>query len=361
MKNRFFYFPFLIAITVIFIICSLFSGCYTLTQGITMLGYLSRAVPLEQLDDDTFVSLVMDIRSFASEYLGLAESKNYTKYVELDRSFLASVVSASAKDSFTRYEWNYPVVGRMPYKGFFDLKGAQKERDRLERKDLDVWIRSVDAFSTLGWFNDPLYSYMRNYSPDRLAELIIHEQVHATVFFRGQVQFNEELAQFIGSEGARLYMEMRYGLNSDEYRKMLVSEIDSRSYIAFLQELIEELDVLYAAGNPSHNRSGSSSVTGHSGREEILMEKEKIIYAAKVRFDAEYDERFLSDNFRGFTRLPVNNAYLDLFRLYYDEDNFYIDLYERSGSNLPAFIAAAKTLNAKSGDFRNQLENALLQ
>ncbi|MDR1100277.1 MAG: aminopeptidase, partial [Treponema sp.] len=199
-----------------------FSGCYTLTQGTAMLGYLARAVPLESLLEDgdsafgsaaeenrRFVELVHDIRRFAIDELGLAASENYTTYVAIDRDYLAAVVSASAADSFDRHEWWFPVVGSVPYKGFFSAAGARKERVKLEKRGLDVWVRGVDAFSTLGWFQDPLYSYMRSYPPDRLADLLIHESVHATVFLKGHVQFNEELAEFIGSEGARLYMESR--------------------------------------------------------------------------------------------------------------------------------------------------------
>jgi predicted aminopeptidase len=345
-KFKLYHLPVFINVVILLLLCGLFSGCYTLKQGMTMLGYLNRAVPLEQIGDDEFLRLVMDIRGFAANELNLAMSRNYTRYVELDRNYLAAVVSASAKDSFRRHEWSFPIVGRLPYKGFFNIEDARRERTRLERKNLDVWIRGVDAFSTLGWFRDPLYSYMRYYSPAWLAELIIHEQVHATVFIRGQIQFNEELASFIGSEGARLFMETRFGKDSCEYRKMLDSKADSQSYIAFIQELIAELNILY-----------NSSLS----RTEILTEKENIINRAKLRFDEEYESRFLSDNYRGFSELQINNAYLELFRLYYAEDNFYADLYERSGRNLPAFIAAAKTITRRGGNPRQQLENALLK
>jgi predicted aminopeptidase len=345
--------------------CVLLSGCYTLKQGGTFIGYLGKAVPLESLlkvktGDDAesiadaeknrrFVERVQDIRRFAQEELGLNMTKNYTRYVQLDRSYLAAVVSASATDSFTRHEWRYPVVGVMPYKGFFNVKDARKERAKLEKKGLDVWVRGVDAFSTLGWFKDPLFSYMRDYSPDRLADLIIHESLHATVFIKGQVQFNEELAEFVGTEGARLYMAFRFGVDSAEYQAMFTGKEDHNKYVAFMQEVIAELQTLY---------------NSDSERETILSEKERIIAAAKERFDAEYESRFDNENYRGFSAAPVNNAYLELYRLYYSEDSFFADLYERSGSDLPAFIAAAKTMPKKGsgvskGDGRERLAIAL--
>jgi len=324
--------------------CALLSSCYTVKQGVTLLRLMNRAVPLEKTDNEEFINLVNDIRKFAMEDLGLAMSKNYTRYVELDREYLAAVVSASEKDSFRRHEWHFPVVGAMPYKGFFNIEDARKERAKLEKKDLDVWVRRVDAFSTLGWFKDPLYSYMRNYSVGRLADLIIHELVHATVFIKGQIKFNEELAEFIGSEGAKLYVESRYGTDSEEYRESFLSDNEDKKYVDFIQELIAELDKLYSS---------------EADRESKLKQKEAIITAAKERFNAEYETRFSSDNYRGFSSLPVNNAYLELYRIYHAQDNFYSDLYESSGKNLSAFVAAAKTIT-KKGDPRTQLEKALI-
>jgi predicted aminopeptidase len=271
-------------------------------------------------------------------------SKNYTRYVDIDRNYLAAVVSASAKDSFRRHEWHFPVVGAMPYKGFFNIEDARKERSKLEKKDLDVWVRTVIAFSTLGWFKDPLYSYMRDYSTGNLADLIIHELLHATVFIKGKVNFNEELAEFIGNEGSRLYMEKRFGTDSEEYRERFTSEDDHKKFIDFIHELIAELEALYASGFE---------------KEQILKEKELIISKAQKRFEQEYESRFSSERYRNFSSIPVNNAYLDLYRLYNADDNFYEDLYERSGRNLVRFISAAKTIT-KKGNPREQLEKALL-
>ena len=349
-KICFFSFPFVLC-SLLSVLCYLFSSCYTVKQGTVMLGYLGRAVPLESLlepekgglqtnetekaeieKDRQFVQRVQDIRRFATEELGLNLGKNYTRYVKIDRDYLAAVVSATAADSFTRHEWKYPVVGALPYKGFFNLKDALKERAKLEKKGLDVWIRGVDAFSTLGWFRDPLYSYMRDYPVDRLAELIIHESVHATVFIKGQAQFNEELAEFIGTEGAGLYTESRFGVDSEEYRAMIIWKKDNLRYVTFIKELAAELEAVYKSG---------------ADRDDKLREKERIINAAKERFDAEYENNFHSEIFHGFSGLPVNNAYLEMFRLYYAEDDFFAELYEKHGKNLPGFIAAAKAMPKK--------------
>jgi len=345
--------PVLLSIVFVVVIGAVFSGCYTIRQGTTFLGYLNRAIPLEELasregateEDIAFVRRVENIRHFAFNYLGLDGYRNYTRYVALDRNFLAAVVSASAADSFDRHYWWFPVVGRMPYKGFFNIDGARRERERLERRGLDVWIRGVGAFSTLGWFRDPVFSFFREYSERQLADLIIHELVHATVWLNNHAQFNEQLAQFIGVEGARQFLE-RMGIAEDDEEEAR-RRADRTTYFAFIQGLIAELEELYASDLP---------------REEILIQKDKIISAAQIRFEAEYDDLFYTDTFRFFIDLPVNNAYLDLFRLYHEEDHFFRELFERSGSDLPAFIAAARTLNPRQrrgADPRVEFERAL--
>ncbi|MCL1817450.1 MAG: aminopeptidase [Spirochaetaceae bacterium] len=331
----------------------LFSGCYVLRQGTTMLGYLNTAVPLESLQESAdeeerlFAQRVTDIRDFAAA-LGLERNSNYTTYVEIDRKYLAAVVSASHRDSFTRHEWWFPVTGSVPYKGFFSEEEAKEEARCLQSKDLDVWVRRVDAFSTLGWFSDPLYSYMKSYPLRRLAGLIIHEQVHATVYVAGASRLNEQLAEFVGTEGARLYMAHTFGEASEEYAAMMNEEEDARAFLVFIRGLIAELQELYAGDSP---------------REEKLRRKELAIAAAQKRFEENYAELFRTPSYRGFSRLAVNNAYLELFRLYYAEDNYFADIYEGSGRDLKKFIAAARVAADAANTeeaFRPLLEKALL-
>ena len=208
----------------------------------------------------------------------------------------------------------------------------------------------MDAFSTLGWFRDPLYSYMKNYSEHNLADLIIHELLHATIYLKSHSQFNEELAEFVGTEGARLYMEKlrageTSGSTSETWSNENDAKTDSQTFRAFIRGLIEELEVIYKSEIP---------------RDEKLLLKEKIILEAKQRFKENYDTIFLTDNYRNFVDLPVNNAYLELYRLYYGENLYFKELYERSGYDLPKFIAAAKAIKVKrNGDPKAELEKAL--
>jgi len=246
------------------------------------------------------------------------------------------VVQACAKDSFTSYYWRYPVVGKLPYKGFFNPEDAKKEAERLTGKNLDVIVRHVDAFSTLGFFKDPLYSFMKDYSPARLADLVIHESTHATVFLRGEARFNEELAEFIGTEGAKLYIESRFGKDSKEYREMTEREEDNAAFVEYIQSLITKLDSFY-----------KSAASGGLPAEEILAGKEKIILEFQKEFESAYDSVFKSGAYKSFSSLHINNAYLSLYMLYYGHGDSLKEIYIQCGSNLKAFIELAKKLTPK--------------
>ncbi|MDR2841941.1 MAG: aminopeptidase [Spirochaetaceae bacterium] len=343
--------PVIFSSVILLALAFVFPCCYTLKQGGIMLGYLGSAVPVENLvkkDPSNekireFVDNIADIRRFSIEVLGLKNTKNYTKYVVLDRDYLAAIVSAADKYSFQRYQWTFPVVGKVPYKGFFVPQDARKEAEKLEKKDLDVWIRKVTAFSTLGFFRDPLYSYMIDYPIDEIANLIIHESLHATVFVAGNMDFNEELAEIIGNEGSKLYIETRFGANSEERQAMYERQKDSETFVRLIQDLISQLEQVY-----------NSDIT----KEEMLLRKETTISSFMLQFADHYDENFSTENLRHFPALSINNAFLDLYRLYHKKESRLEQLYLGSGSDISKFISAAKQIKGTK-DPTAQLEKAL--
>jgi predicted aminopeptidase len=144
------------------------------------------------------------------------------------------------------------------------------------------------------------------------------------------VDFNEELAEFIGSEGARLYIEERFTLDSDEYKSIFTSKENSLVLINFLQKLIAELDAMY------------NDVT--LSRDEKLSRKQTIIAAYKKTFRDDYDTMFSNDNYKSFADVEINNAFLELYRLYYSPENYFKALYEKYNCSLQTYIRAAKTL-----------------
>jgi predicted aminopeptidase len=333
------------------------SGCatqlgYLAKQGEYLLRYSSGTVPVNALlqssatpaDTRDFLLRVSEIKSFAVGNVGLRNNENYTRYKDIDRDHLVDVVSACDAVSFAPYLWSYPFLGKLPYKGFYERADAEAEGARLKKEGYDVIIRSVDAFSTLGFTKDPLYSFMKKYSPFQLASLIIHEQTHATLFVNGQPQFNEELATFVGDEGALEWLSARYGKDSEEYRAAVAEDEDTQTFISLLQTLSRELEDLY---------SGSGT------RPEKLARKAEIIEDFKTRFSEDLASRFHSTAYKDLGKIPLNNAYLALYRLYSDDIPVLRAYWAlRCGGDLRRFVQAAKYL-AGHGDVKALMRQGL--
>jgi predicted aminopeptidase len=335
----------------------LLSGCatqvgYLAKQG----GYLFRdgsgARPVDQLlkapttpaDTREFLLLVEEIKAFAFREVGLRDNGNYRRYKELSRDHLVDVVSACDAASFTPYMWQYPFLGKLPYKGFYERPDAEAEAARLKKEGWDVVTRPVDAFSTLGFTKDPLYSFMKKYPAFELASLIIHEQTHATMFVKGQPQFNEELAVFVGDEGAFEWMRERYGPQSKEYLDAVDQQADSATFIGLLSGLSEELRAVYK---------------GPQLREEKLSRKAEIIDDFQKRLGGELAARFRTEGYRGLGKIRLNNAYLSLYSLYTDDVPLLQSYWERRcGSDLRTFMQAAIALS-KKGDVKAQMRAEL--
>ena len=327
----------------------LFSGCYLLKQGTYLLNYNSRSRPIEKVlaqesisgDVGVMLSMVQEIRRYAVEEIGLEDNRNYTRYLEMDRDYLVDVVSACTADSFTPYEWRFPLFGSFPYKGFYEPEDARREASRLERRGLDVWVRQVDGFSTLGFFSDPIYSFMTEYSLFALADLIIHEQTHATVFVKNEIQFSEELATFVGREGALSFLRDRYGEDSEAYRQALASLSDWSRYRDRVIELYDELDTLY--------RSETDSRT-------ISAEKQRIVEDFNQRLRSEATELFQSNRFRSFEGIPVNNAYILSFVRYSQDLDIFYKLYKARGGDLKATVETLKQVKKVKGSPKEYLQ-----
>jgi predicted aminopeptidase len=149
--------------------------------------------------------LTLAVRDFASESLGLRVGDSYTTFAEVERTATVYVLSAARRDRLEAHAWWYPLVGRLPYRGFFDEGAAEAAGEALAARDLDVEVRPAVAFSTLGWFADPLLSTAAAGSQVDLAETVLHELFHATLFVPGAAAFNESAATFAGQRGAAAF------------------------------------------------------------------------------------------------------------------------------------------------------------
>jgi predicted aminopeptidase len=152
---------------------------------------------------------VLAARAFARDSLGLTTGESFSTYSALDRDTLVLVLSAAYRDKLKSYTWWFPVVGRVPYKGYFDFAEARRAERDLTADGYDARLGAASAFSTLGWFNDPLLPTTLHSDSLTVANTVIHELTHNTFYAPGGAVFNESFANFVGSRGAERFFRSR--------------------------------------------------------------------------------------------------------------------------------------------------------
>jgi predicted aminopeptidase len=286
----------------------------------------------------------VSIRSFAVERLGLRAKRSYTRYKELERDHLADVVSAAGELSLEPYLWRYPVLGSLPYRGFYDRADAEAEASRLQALGYETVIRAVDAFSTLGLAGEPLYSFMERYSAFDLAETMIHEMAHATLFVRGQPGFNEELATVVGQEGALQWLAQAAGAGSAAHRQAVDGLADADDFAAALRGLAAGLAEVYASGAP---------------RGEKLSRKAALIGEFRAGFDTAVRAAFRTDAWRAMDLPALTNAVLSLYGLYGDDVPLIREYWrDACGGDIRRLLERSRAL-ARAGDVKEQMRREL--
>ena len=191
------------------------------------------------------IELVKSVKSFANSELGFSSEDQYQKMYDQEGKELMWVVTAAYPYSLENFEWKFPVLGKVSYKGFFIEKEAIKLQNELKKNGFDVRLRTASAWSTLGWLNDPLLSNVLQYSKGRLAELIFHELTHDEIFIRDSVDFNENLASFFGQEFTKMYFEKRSDTLIESYDEYLTQLADRHSLNQFVRSYLPKFDSLY--------------------------------------------------------------------------------------------------------------------
>jgi len=240
------------------VLLPLLSGCYILTQGYGQLRVLLDSRRIDDLladpavPDETKLKLlfVREVKSFGEHELGLARSANYESFYDTQGRPITYIVSACRKDRFQPYTWWFPVVGDVPYKGFFAKKDAEAEAAALEKQGYDVALGMAAAYSTLGYFPDPVLSTMLAYPDEQLAALILHELTHGTVYLPGGTDFNEGLASFVGWQGALEFARKERGIASEAYNRTLRAFAAEERRDSRAREIYSKLDELYRSNPP---------------------------------------------------------------------------------------------------------------
>ena len=268
------------------------------------------------------LELVTQARAFAADGLGLDAGESYTTYSWVDSDTLLMVLSAARKDRFVPYTWWFPIVGRVPYKGYFNFEEAYEAARELEEEGYDTHVRPSGAFSTLGWFNDPVLNTILRYSDVGLASTVVHEITHNSLFLPGQVGFNESFANFVGDRGAVLFFCQRDG---PQHENCLLSEAAWQDNIVFgsaLTDLVTRLERIY----------GRDDLTA-AQRVEL---RDTVFTNWRADYQRNVVPRLKTSSFRGYAQAPLNNATLIGTRLYYQRLDLFEAVYQRYRGDLRA-------------------------
>lgn len=191
------------------------------------------------------ILLVEEVKEFAFDSLGINFTENYSSMYDQQGQPLMFVVSACPPFQLEPVEFRFPLVGEFTYKGFFNEDMAKELAAGLKAQGYDTNIRTAGGWSTLGWFEDPILSDMLNRSSGYLVETIIHELTHGTLFVKDSLKFNENLATFIGTYGARRFLKNKFGVGSKEYKDYVNHWKDRRIYLHHMLRGAKHLDALY--------------------------------------------------------------------------------------------------------------------
>lgn len=301
-------------------------ACY-LSRGAWEEGkILARRQPITQLvrDDHTDpltrrkLSIVLAAREYAKDSIKLRTKESFTTYSKLDRDTLVLVLSAAYRDRLEAYTWWFPIVGRVPYKGFFDFDQARKTAKSFRDDGYDVSLRPSSAFSTLGFFNDPLTSVAIAVDSLDLANTVIHETTHNTFYAPGQAAFNESFASFVGARGAAAMFRSR---GEDAAAAKIDAEWEDEKILGeFWTRLARSLDSAYAR----HPESKEARI---AARDTVYMEARRML----VR-DIAPQLRTISPVYA--QRVPLDNASLLARRVYAKNLDLFDQVYRREGMDL---------------------------
>jgi predicted aminopeptidase len=304
------------------------SPIYVIKAGIAEARILRARRPIHEVLNDSSVdastrgklSFVLEARRFAALELGIDVGESYTMFTQLDRDTLALVLSAAHRDRLASKTWWFPIVGTVPYKGYFSLDDALEAQEDLEADGLDTYLRPTAAFSTLGWFNDPILSTVLRADDVEVVATVLHELSHQHLFVPGQVGFNESFATFVGRVGAVQFFCTRQGGGPGTVKCGRAQERwrDYQRFSVFVDGLVGELEDLYGRADLAPTQK--------------MDLRESVFAAALDRFDREVTPEFENVGFRGFRTVPLNNAtLLARMRYYHRLPEFQTLLDERDG------------------------------
>lgn len=291
---------------------------------------VSEALEDKELNEEQRRKIVLSqkARDFAFQKLKLKETSNYSSFINLHRPYVTWVVQAAYKWEMKTYEWSYPFVGKMPYKGFFNEEDAKEEAKLMESEGYDSYVRGVSAYSTLGWFEDSVLSSMLRYKDHDLVNTIIHEIVHTTLYIKNNAEFNERLAVFIGNKGTEMFYSEYEGPHSKTLETIKNENEDDALFSNFVNMKLSDMKNWYQA----------------HGVEKDENARQQMFDGILLSFQNDLKPKLKTNSYFKFEKEKMNNARMSLYKTYMQNLDDFELIYKKLNSDLLAFIDAMKTL-----------------
>jgi predicted aminopeptidase len=290
------------------------------------------------------LKFVLTVRTFAENRLHLPAGAHYLNYIDLHRPFAAWNVYAAPEFSLQPKLWRYPIIGAAAYRGFFSEAAATDYARQLASRGYDTHVGGAVAYSTLGWFDDPVFNTMLHRNRTGIAALIFHELAHQLIYVSDDTAFNESFASAVEQEGVRRWLEETG--DTQAYGRYLDAKAQRKKLHSRVQACRERLEALYASGmTPARMRDRKALIF------QTLREEYRRLQHCP-NGDAGTDRR------DGAT--PLNNATLVPFAVYGDYVPAFFTLLQRVGGHLPEFYARCQALAALPKTERERRLSALL-
>jgi predicted aminopeptidase len=313
-------------------------------QGVTgQVDLLARAKPISEVVATTSdaalkerLTKVQQIRSFASHELGLPDNRTYTRYSDLGRAFVVWNVFATPELSLHPREWCFPIAGCVSYRGYFSEAEAKQEAERLRAGGDDVYMSGVPAYSTLGYFEDPVLSTFVSFREVELARLIFHELAHQIVYVKDDSSFNESFAVSVEEEGLHRWLDAQRAVRTPAEMARLTEDAANAQRLradfrSLMTETREHLALVYASKTSEADKRARKAAEFAAMRTEY--EKLKTAWGGVPA----YDRWFASG---------ANNAGIAAAGLYNDRVPQFAALLATEHGDLPRFYARVKELAA---------------
>lgn len=311
---------------------------YISAQFIGQLSVIIKAKSIEKIlnsaeyseETKRKIKYIREVKIFAKNTLSLVDSESYQSFYDERGKTTLWNLSACKEFTLEAYEWSFPFFGSFPYKGFFNKNMALKEQERLIEKGYDTRLRSVGGWSTLGWFDDPILSNMLSRDAGQLAEVIIHEMTHSTIYIKNDATLSENLASVIGEIGAEEFLRHKFGDGSDEVIQYVNALDDQEKFRQHLIKGTRSLDSLL------------NNFTQTMSREEMRNDKRKMIQ--KIISTIDTISFINKDKYeRLFKRRLPNNAYFMSFLRYNSQkDTLKEFFYAEFSGNTSDFLSYLK-------------------